>query len=111
LLTAFDAGHAKQATELQEYVLEAWERLRDGESVTPSLDPFLESIKLLTEELRRLWANRLLRNHREVFESWDKAVRYLLPSYVHMTSNRLGITITEEAFLAYVLSKTLPQDA
>lgn len=35
------------------------------------------------------------------------AVRALLPSYVHMTNNRLGVTVLEEAYLAHLLQAAL----
>jgi hypothetical protein len=39
--------------------------------------------------------------------SWTSAAHALAPSLVHMTSNRLGISIVEEAFLAFLLHRAL----
>jgi Lantibiotic biosynthesis dehydratase C-term len=37
----------------------------------------------------------------------DDIYHYLLSSYVHMTNNRLGISIPEEIYIAYLLKRTL----
>ncbi len=31
----------------------------------------------------------------------------IVPSYAHMTNNRLGVSITEEAYLAHLIYRTL----
>ena len=40
-------------------------------------------------------------------EITDKAYRFLLGSYVHMTNNRLGVSIFHEVYLAYLLKRAL----
>lgn len=53
-----------------------------------------------------------------VFQAWDgsgeerttdlaRAVQHLLLPYMHMTNNRLGMTLTDEAYLAYTLARAL----
>jgi thiopeptide-type bacteriocin biosynthesis protein len=37
----------------------------------------------------------------------DSALRYVLVPYMHMTNNRLHVTIRDEAYLAYVLARSL----
>jgi thiopeptide-type bacteriocin biosynthesis protein len=63
----------------------------------------------LRERLTTLVERRALqfrRSEQEDFfvpDSPDVAYRLLLRSYIHMTSNRLGISIQEEVYLAYLL--------
>jgi len=41
----------------------------------------------------------------------DLALRVLLSSHLHMTNNRLGVTITDEIYLTYVLARAIPAAA
>lgn len=41
----------------------------------------------------------------------DRALRTLLVPYLHMTNNRLHVTIRDEAYLAYLLSRSLREGA
>ena len=63
-------------------------------------------------------AVRLARRGELVFRSWDglrdetitdpaRALTTLLSPYLHMTNNRLHVTIRDEAYLAYVLGRAL----
>jgi hypothetical protein len=36
------------------------------------------------------------------------ALAIVLSSYVHMTNNRLGVSILDEIYLSYVIGKALP---
>jgi hypothetical protein len=42
--------------------------------------------------------------------AWEHCVRALLPSYLHMTNNRLGISVAEESYLAYLLARELGEN-
>ena len=37
----------------------------------------------------------------------EKAMEYLFPSYFHMTSNRLGVSIDDEIYLTYLARRGL----
>jgi hypothetical protein len=43
----------------------------------------------------------------KVISNPDPLLPHLLASYVHMTNNRLGLSISDEAYLSYVLARTL----
>ncbi|GAA0933999.1 lantibiotic dehydratase C-terminal domain-containing protein [Virgisporangium aurantiacum] len=43
----------------------------------------------------------------KVISKPDPLLPHLLASYVHMTNNRLGLSIADEAYLSYVLARTL----
>ena len=57
-----------------------------------------------------------------VFQAWDgsgeerttdpaRAIQHLILPYMHMTNNRLGMTLTDEAYLAYTLARALREAA
>jgi thiopeptide-type bacteriocin biosynthesis protein len=110
LIPALTATAERRAEELQEYVAEAWERLESGTQLTPALDQYRAAIGVASTELKTLQAQNLVRTQFKVFRTWPEAIGYLLPSYVHMAANRLGISIAEEAFLAFVLHRALRPD-
>jgi thiopeptide-type bacteriocin biosynthesis protein len=60
----------------------------------------------LRARLEEAWTARALEVPSGV-GTFDAAMAYLLPSYVHMTNNRLGVRIVEEAYLAYLLRRTI----
>ncbi|MGW6505587.1 lantibiotic dehydratase C-terminal domain-containing protein [Nonomuraea angiospora] len=43
----------------------------------------------------------------KVISDQEVLLPHLLASYIHMTNNRLGLTIADEAYLAYILARTL----
>ncbi len=43
----------------------------------------------------------------KTIQSLDQAIGYLLPNYIHMTNNRLGISISDEVYMAYVMRRSL----
>ncbi|MGP4102645.1 thiopeptide-type bacteriocin biosynthesis protein [Nonomuraea sp. KM90] len=47
----------------------------------------------------------------KVISDREVLLPHLLASYVHMTNNRLGLTIADEAYLAYILARTLQDNA
>lgn len=47
----------------------------------------------------------------KVISDFDVLLPHLLASYMHMTNNRLGLSISDEAYLAYVLARTLQESA
>jgi thiopeptide-type bacteriocin biosynthesis protein len=107
LKTALASTAQERAAGLGEYVVEAWDRLESGTQLTPALDQYCAAIRLACAELKALQAQNLVRTQSKVFKTWPAAIEYLLPSYAHMTANRLGITMAEEAFLAFILQRSL----
>jgi hypothetical protein len=43
----------------------------------------------------------------KVISNPEVLLPHLLASYIHMTNNRLGLPIADEAYLAYILARTL----
>jgi thiopeptide-type bacteriocin biosynthesis protein len=106
-LNAFGSGFEQQAGTLTAYVDEAWERLATAESLSDALDRYRDDLAAVAAKFRELFdAGRLLRDGRPM-EQWDFAVAGIVSSYVHMMNNRLGVTIQEESYLAYLIHRAL----
>jgi thiopeptide-type bacteriocin biosynthesis protein len=109
-LGAFGSGYEQQAATLVEYVEEVWSRLDEGESLSEALDAFAEGTRRVREEFRALLeAGELARGPEMPLETWEQAVASIVSSYIHMMNNRLGVTIQEESYLAYLIARTLGQ--
>lgn len=106
LLSAFDAGYSSQQ-HLSSYVDDIWERLSGNEPTVPPLDAYHASMCDLREALHAVHDRGLLECRGRRGQSWDTCVAALLPSLIHMTNNRLGVPIPEEAYLGHLIRASL----
>jgi len=104
---AFDAAYARQAETLGEYVIETWTRLLTRDPVIPELDRYREDLADPVDALLALAATGSLRQYGGRVTAPGEVLRRIVPSYVHMMNNRLGVTIQEEAYLAYLIRRAL----
>jgi hypothetical protein len=111
LLEAFDQGFSNQAETLMEYVDAIWEAMDDGDSLSDTLDAYAEGMRGIREELRALFEQGRIQAMGQPAEEWVRAWQSLLPSYLHMMNNRLGITIQEESYLGYLITRALGRPA
>lgn len=102
----FTRGLERQQARVRDLFTEAWVRLEEGqplpapfEGLRRGLAPVRDRLFLLARE------NRLGPTVPE--DGIGSAVSALLPSYVHMTNNRLGIAPPEEAYLAHLMAVVL----
>lgn len=110
-LEAFDQGFNQQSETLMEYVDAVWEAMDDGDSLSDTLDAYAEGMRRHREELRPLLdAGRVIVMGEPAAE-WVRAVNAIAPSYVHMMNNRLGITLQEESYLGYLITRALGRPA
>ncbi len=92
--------------------------LREG--TTGDLPPFLRTwadhCQELAARVRSLAAagelafHSVSRGDRHPLTDGDEALKILLNPYIHMTNNRLGTTIGDEAYLAYVLARAIREN-
>jgi thiopeptide-type bacteriocin biosynthesis protein len=104
---SFERGLEKQAGTLAAYVEAAWEALEAGTGLPPEMARYR---RRLGEAWRRLAspAPGTRRGSEAAPAAGDAALwGSIVPSYLHMTSNRLGATVQEEAYLAVVAGATL----
>lgn len=107
LLDAFGKGYEQQAEALAGSVDEVWERLEEGNPVSGALDRYHAGACGIRGRLWELAASGTLRKEGRVLRLREEAVGAIVPSYLHMMNNRLGITLREEAYLAYVMARAL----
>lgn len=106
-LRTFQEAFDRQADRLSGYVESAWEALESGDELTPELDAYRRDMEDVARRLRELFdQGRLLLGTRTAAD-WDECVRWIVPSYIHMMNNRLGISIQEESYLSVLIAGTL----
>ncbi|HEY0025898.1 MAG TPA: thiopeptide-type bacteriocin biosynthesis protein [Longimicrobium sp.] len=106
-ISAFDRGFEQQAQTLADYVNEVWERMDEGEELSEALDRYGEGLEARRAELRALFDEGRVQVAGQPVGDWQQVVRGIVPSYVHMMNNRLGITIQEESYLGYLVHRAL----
>ena len=111
LLDAFDQGFSTQAETLMEYVDAIWEAMDDGDSLSDTLDAYVEGMRAIRDELQALFEQGWVITMGEPAQEWTRAWQPLVPSYLHMMNNRLGITIQEESYLGYLVTRALGRPA
>lgn len=110
-LEAFDQGFSQQSDTLLEYVDAVWEAMDDGDELSDTLDAWTAALRTTRDELRALLDAGKVRVAGNPAESWEQVVNGIAPSYVHMMNNRLGITLQEESYLGYLISRALGRPA
>lgn len=110
-LDAFDQGFSQQSETLMEYVDAVWEAMDDGDELSETLDAYADGMRRHRDELRALFDAGRVQVMGETAAEWSRAVNGIAPSYVHMMNNRLGITIQEESYLGYLITRALGRSA
>lgn len=100
----FEAAYSRQEASLRQYLGEAWSRLDDGGSLSDALDALRSGLVALRERFAAVEATEssVVPKDRVKTNAFGSRV---ISSYVHMTSNRLGIPIAGEAYLAYLIAQ------
>lgn len=106
LQEAFEEGYDRQDDTLSAYVNETWTRLEEDAPLTDALDVYYDDLGDVARRFADLFEDRHLVRNEVVPDSWGEATRMIVPSYLHMMNNRLGIPIPEEAYLAHLIKKT-----
>ncbi|HEX5724778.1 MAG TPA: thiopeptide-type bacteriocin biosynthesis protein [Longimicrobiaceae bacterium] len=113
-LGAFGSGYDQQAEMLGEYVDEVWLRMDEGEELSEALDAYHAGLREVRGAFRGLVEEgKMLTPLGEPFASFEAAAPAITSSYWHMMNNRLGVTVQEESYLAYLIMRALgrPADA
>lgn len=107
-LGAFGSGYDQQAANLGMYVEEVWSRMEERESLSDALDAYLEGLAPVVADFDRLFAEgKLLAREGVPYPDRASAVMGITSSYWHMMNNRLGVSIQEESYLAYLIMRAL----
>ena len=106
-LRTFQEAFDRQADRLAGYVESAWEALESGGELTPELDVYRRDMDDGARRLRELFDQGRLRLDGRAAADWDECVDWIVPSYVHMMNNRLGVSVQEESYLSVLIAGTL----
>jgi thiopeptide-type bacteriocin biosynthesis protein len=101
LRLAYTSSFVRQASTLGRHVEEIWNCLDAGE-LPPAIDTYVCALGAERDALMALQAAGRVTTYGSPITEWRGCVARVLPSYLHMTSNRLGVTIAEESYLAYI---------
>ncbi|MBV9772755.1 MAG: thiopeptide-type bacteriocin biosynthesis protein [Gemmatimonadetes bacterium] len=103
----FDEGYERQAAALGGRVEAVWEAVGEGAELPAPMDGYLAATTALRDGIHALLRERRLRPGGAAVEGREEAHRALVPSYVHMNNNRMGVSNNEESFLSHIVQRTL----
>jgi thiopeptide-type bacteriocin biosynthesis protein len=108
LLARYDYGKTRNGDGLAAVVRDVWSASSEDPYLLP--EPFnacVEQMRPLMDELRALVQCGRVRVRGETLLTWRSAVLQLLPDYMHMSNNRLGVAPHLEAYLAHLIEDAL----
>lgn len=110
---AYDGAYGRLADRLRPQVAAVLAATRtESPDQGPALSGWPRHCHLLRRRVTALVRGGGYESHHQreavVVRDPGRALRELLPSFVHMTNNRLGVSIAEEAYLAHLARAALP---
>lgn len=106
LLELFQNGYNKQSDNLIEFINTMWEVLENGIEMPKSFETFYKNLLIISEKLKELDIQKKLINDESNYSLEQKYFK-IVPSYIHMMNNRLGISIPEESYLTFLITQAL----
>lgn len=103
----FEHSYRQQAHELDVVAENVWTQTVFDKPISGALDTFRDGMRQMLRRLERLFSLGTLQCRNKPAGSVEEASVSILPSLVHMHNNRLGITVVEEAYLAYLIQRML----
>ena len=111
---AFERGYERQSELLTRFVDAGWSALETaaGDALPDELAAYRDALVRARGRLAGLAAvGRLEASPGQVAPWGPELAMRLLPSYVHMTNNRLGVRVPEESYLALAVAAALGDSA
>lgn len=106
VLELFKNGFDKQAQNLIEFNNNLWEVLDSDGEIPENFKVFLDNLKSIKSKLQQIDSEGKLIEKESSIDLTGKLFR-IIPSYIHMMNNRLGISIPEESYLTYLITNAL----
>jgi hypothetical protein len=106
---AFKNGFDKQAETLSPLVDTIWNALESNYELQEPWDYYLHNVRRIKSSLQILHDQSLVKFSNKVPNNIFDTFARILPSYIHMMNNRLGIPITDESYLAFLIHSSLQQ--
>jgi len=107
LTQAFDANLLPDIEGMREHLLHAWHLLSEHQPLFPTLDSYREALEDYRNNMGKLLGERDIVQHSQPLNGWRRAAWSFGTSMIHMTNNRLGVTITEESYIMHGLRHLL----
>lgn len=107
LQTAVRATVDRQTEALRRQFAPVWPIVQEGSGLPAEYRAYARAMRRARRQLEPLVPEGRLSVYGRVAQSWPEAAAGLLPSFLHMHNNRLGVSIPEEALLAAALTEVL----
>jgi thiopeptide-type bacteriocin biosynthesis protein len=104
-IRSFDVHAGSDLDPMREYLEYAWEQLELGEPLSPALDNYREALVQYRRDIEALLPTGCVAVRGRTLTDWAVAGPRLGSSIVHMTNNRLGVAIPEEAYVAHLIHR------
>lgn len=115
LLKSFGDSFDKQKEQIIPGIHSAWANLQNGRFSYPWLHQWSNALDPTLDQLHHLSKTRQLTTSEGYIRQMDakEANKFvfwsIINSYVHMTNNRLGIKVRDEAFIMFILKSSLQE--
>ena len=77
------------------------------QDLTTILDDYKMNLEEIKVGLKKLYESNKIVLNSKICDDWEKILSTVVYSYMHMMNNRLGISILDESYLAYLNSRAL----
>ncbi len=104
---AFERGFERQAPALAGMVERVWGLLDDSADLPPAVAAYRACLAAARDRLAELHRRGRLVHRGGPYRRWRDGVTSIFPSHLHMTNNRLGVTMGEECYLASLVAGAL----
>ncbi|MGD8778118.1 MAG: thiopeptide-type bacteriocin biosynthesis protein [Ignavibacteria bacterium] len=100
---SFDKGFEKQSSKLIKYVSTIWEALETDSELGDPFDKFTSHCLEIKSAIKKLAGENKIIRYSKHINGVNNTLNNIVPSYIHMTNNRLGVSIPEESYLAHII--------
>ena len=109
-INIFNDGFDKQSEKMSNYTILIWNALREGIEINSVFDLYKNNLKLIKNKLFDLQMKNLIVRNSQPISNWVSTLNTIIPSYIHMMNNRLGISIQDESYLAHIIYWSLTKN-
>lgn len=102
---SFDVNAALDFDSIRQYLECAWEQMEEGDPLLPMLDSYREALLRYRRDIEALLPTGCVAVRGRPIWDWTVAASWLGTSLIHMTNNRLGISIPEETYVAHLIHR------
>ena len=107
----FNRSYERQVARLQSLVKPCWIEGDDPPSFGEPLDQYVAALFSARTKLRAALSDQTLIRDGRPLRNHPRSLDSIVASYVHMTNNRLGLSVPEEAHIAHLVERALNQSA